>query len=124
MKRMLISAMAFVALAAPASGAVLHSAPASSGFTDDYLICQLRNLSSKPVQAAFDFLDFSGSVVGGTGGSDYTVPPGEMQTVTANPIPAAASCRITVSTSARNVRGSAAYLDPAANQVRIVLPAE
>jgi hypothetical protein len=108
--------------AAPAASAVLYSAPVVSGFAGNHLICLVHNLSPVARQVTFEHVDLAGNVVLSPG--TYTVPPGETQTVSANPVPSAASCRITVAGSAKTVRASAAYYDPGESRVTVVLPVE
>jgi len=123
MRRTLMLATAAILLRAPAFATVMTSAPALSGFTGDYLECLVTNVSTSARLVLIQHIDFSGTVVDSTS-SQVELAPGETVAHVANPIPMAASCRVTVSGSARSIKASAVYFDPDTNRSTIVLPIE
>ena len=123
MRRTLMLATAAALLWTPAFATVMTSAPALSGFTGDFLECLVTNVSTSPRTVLIEHIDFSGSVVG-SGGNPVELAPGDTVARIANPVPLAASCRVTVSGSARSIKASAVYYDPDTDRSSIVLPIE
>jgi len=123
MRRTILLSAAALLLAGRAFAATLDTAPISATFGHErYLICLVQNTSPQPKTVTMSVLNFSGSPV--VGPLKYTVEAGQSQSIAANPVPGAASCRFVVAGSANSVHASASYYDPDTNRSEIALPAE
>jgi hypothetical protein len=122
MKRIAFAAIALLLAQGTASAAILYSAPARAGFSDSYLECLVQNVSSSPRTVSIELLDFSGAVVA----TSYPKSIGVHETafLVGNSHPTAASCRVIVAGSAKNVRAQANYYDPDTYRFTISLPVE
>ena len=107
-----------------AGATTLHTPPALASFAGTLLLCQVRNVGTSPRAIVVDALDFAGTAVET---NDGVVAPGAVHTLGAGHV-GAASCRVTFSGSATNVRANALYVDfvvdPQAPDAMIDIPAE
>jgi hypothetical protein len=118
----LLTLLAATALGTAARAATLYTAPASDGFADSRLHCQVRNVSASARTVTIEMLDFAGNSMNGA--STQTIAPGEIAFMFNNTGSSASSCKFTVSGSAKNVRAVGIYYSDTTNRDTIAVLAE
>lgn len=105
-----VTLASLAAFAATSQAAVLHTAPARSGyptFAGRKLSCAIRNLNKGLANVTIEIMDYPGAVLQAFG--PVTLGPNEGTTFTDNGSGDSVSCRFTVDGSAKKWRGAALY---------------